>query len=399
MCDGCKKSNKPSVYHKFWSIWYSIVQVCSLTIECLVYQCVPNTDISGQFESILLTILQDPNSSSLNGWSSMHGVVTLYNCWGLLFASPQHRSTHFLAWPSMSWNHEEMCASSFPDKVAFFCSPRDSGFKRTGWPGDRNKGEKQQISSSFWLNMPSVVIFSQISTFLHVAHWRTWPTWWHIRTPQATFTSNHKFFQAFSQQGAIQRGAFRHGAHGDPRLRRQENLDHAGLATIDNEAVLASADSTLASPPKAAMLNSDLETPHRTRQRHSARTRHYHVIWLHGTLHRDRRHHRDRQHVVKPWYFVTHPERKIRAPWTCPKNPDFEPLGSFFFAARAADGRKQCKNEAARNFEKKKNIFAKCTFPWVRNTFLKQEVLNNMHFWSIHCVFHLIFCTLQLWCL
>ena len=29
----------------------------------------------------------------------------------------------------------------------------------------------------------------------------------------------------------------RHGAPGDPRLRRQEDRDHAGLAAIDNEAV------------------------------------------------------------------------------------------------------------------------------------------------------------------
>ena len=34
----------------------------------------------------------------------------------------------------------------------------------------------------------------------------------------------------------IHRGGFRHGAHGDPRLRRQEDRDHAGRAAIDNEA-------------------------------------------------------------------------------------------------------------------------------------------------------------------
>ena len=50
-------------------------------------------------------------------------------------------------------------------------------------------------------------------------------------------SSNHRCFQAFSQHGAIHKEAFRHGAHGDPRLRRQEERDHAGLATIDNEAV------------------------------------------------------------------------------------------------------------------------------------------------------------------
>ena len=43
-----------------------------------------------------------PFSSSLNWWSSMHGVATLYNCSVVLFASSQHLSTHFIAWPSMS---------------------------------------------------------------------------------------------------------------------------------------------------------------------------------------------------------------------------------------------------------------------------------------------------------
>ena len=40
-----------------WSILRSIVQVCSLTKECQVYQCVPSFSISELFESILLTIV------------------------------------------------------------------------------------------------------------------------------------------------------------------------------------------------------------------------------------------------------------------------------------------------------------------------------------------------------
>ena len=52
------KSNEPTVCHKLWSIWWQLVQVCLLTIECLAYQCVPNTGISEQFENIALTILQ-----------------------------------------------------------------------------------------------------------------------------------------------------------------------------------------------------------------------------------------------------------------------------------------------------------------------------------------------------
>ena len=57
MCDGCKRSNAPNVYHKLWSILWSIVQICSLTIEYQVFQYVPSISISEQFESIFLTIL------------------------------------------------------------------------------------------------------------------------------------------------------------------------------------------------------------------------------------------------------------------------------------------------------------------------------------------------------
>ena len=45
---------------------------------------------------------------------------------------------------------------------------------------------------------------------------------------------------------------------------------------------------------------------------------------------------RDRQHVVKPCYFVTHPELQISSSLNLkmdqevPKNPYFEPLGSLF---------------------------------------------------------------------
>ena len=50
--------NEPSVCHKLWSIFVTVVHVCLLTIECLIYQCVQNTGIPGPIESILLTILQ-----------------------------------------------------------------------------------------------------------------------------------------------------------------------------------------------------------------------------------------------------------------------------------------------------------------------------------------------------
>ena len=47
-------------------------------------------------------------SSSLKWWSSMHGVDTLQSCWVVLFANSQYRSTHFLAWPSMSQDLAEI---------------------------------------------------------------------------------------------------------------------------------------------------------------------------------------------------------------------------------------------------------------------------------------------------
>ena len=56
--DECKKSNEPSVCHMLSSTSWWHEQACLQTIECLVFQCVPNTGISGQFESIFLTNLQ-----------------------------------------------------------------------------------------------------------------------------------------------------------------------------------------------------------------------------------------------------------------------------------------------------------------------------------------------------
>ena len=58
MCDGCKKSILPIVCHMPESILWLILQACWLTIECQVVQFVPNTSISRQFASKLLSILQ-----------------------------------------------------------------------------------------------------------------------------------------------------------------------------------------------------------------------------------------------------------------------------------------------------------------------------------------------------
>ena len=70
MCDKCKRSNQIVVCHRPWSILWSIVQVCSLTIEYQVVQYVPSISISEQFESILLKILLQ--ISFLLLWSGGH---------------------------------------------------------------------------------------------------------------------------------------------------------------------------------------------------------------------------------------------------------------------------------------------------------------------------------------
>ena len=58
MCDECKMLIDSGVCHKHWSILQSIAQVNSLTIEYQVFQFVPSFTILEQFESILVTILQ-----------------------------------------------------------------------------------------------------------------------------------------------------------------------------------------------------------------------------------------------------------------------------------------------------------------------------------------------------
>ena len=56
--DECKRSKTPNVCHRLSSISLPSEQVCSQTIESQVNQYVPNIDISEQFVSKLLTILQ-----------------------------------------------------------------------------------------------------------------------------------------------------------------------------------------------------------------------------------------------------------------------------------------------------------------------------------------------------
>ena len=58
MCDECKRSNDIIVSHMLWSMFWSIVQVCSLTIEYQVHQSELEKDISETFVSKRQIILQ-----------------------------------------------------------------------------------------------------------------------------------------------------------------------------------------------------------------------------------------------------------------------------------------------------------------------------------------------------
>ena len=70
----------------------------------------------------------DFNSSSLKWWSSMLGVDTLWSWRVVLFANSQFRSTHFLAWPSITKDHEEI--RRFSEYGSFSVLLRwNSGFK------------------------------------------------------------------------------------------------------------------------------------------------------------------------------------------------------------------------------------------------------------------------------
>ena len=62
MCEEYMKSIDSGVCHRPWSILWWIVRAYLLTIEYRVFQYVPCISISGQFESMYLTILQQISS-------------------------------------------------------------------------------------------------------------------------------------------------------------------------------------------------------------------------------------------------------------------------------------------------------------------------------------------------
>ena len=126
MCHECTRPNVLSVCRMLCITWWHNEQVCSQTTKYQVYQCAPGAGMSEQVcEQTFHNSPTDPISSSLNWWSPMHGVATLYNCWVVLFASSQYLSTRFFAWPSKSKDHEEMFAPSFQKQGSFSFAPAE----------------------------------------------------------------------------------------------------------------------------------------------------------------------------------------------------------------------------------------------------------------------------------
>ena len=124
VCDECKKSNEPNVCHNLSSI---LVTARANLITDHGMSGPPNRakykHVKTICEYIFLNSPTAPNSYSLNWWSSKHGIVTLQNCWVVLFASSQHHNAHFFAGPSIAKDQEKMSASSFPEQNSFPFAP------------------------------------------------------------------------------------------------------------------------------------------------------------------------------------------------------------------------------------------------------------------------------------
>ena len=123
-----------------------------------------------------------------------------------------------------------------PDSII----PRNSRTDEGG--SNRNQHEKHQISGLFFgskmlLNVKNnhKTGFLTHCTLMHMTDSMT-----PVRAPQHHFPQNHESVQAFSQHGAIRRGAFRHGAHG-PSPWQPEDRGSAWCAAVDNAALAAEA--------------------------------------------------------------------------------------------------------------------------------------------------------------
>ena len=108
----CSRWNAPDVFHWLWSTLWSHVQVCWLTVEYLVYQCVPNTSILGQSESLRSTIL--PRISILLKTGSGY-FIQLLSC----FCSPLHHSVPHTFWHDLPCRRTTWKSPMLPRLVVF----------------------------------------------------------------------------------------------------------------------------------------------------------------------------------------------------------------------------------------------------------------------------------------
>ena len=116
----CMKSNELNIDHKFLSILWLLLQACSLTTRCQVVHFVPDTSISGQFASRLLTILQQ------NQVPLFLMIITQARTWDfvqlLSFCLPVRNIFQRIFWacPSISKDHATVFAwGFFPTLVIF----------------------------------------------------------------------------------------------------------------------------------------------------------------------------------------------------------------------------------------------------------------------------------------
>ena len=101
-----------------WSILWSIVQVCSLTIEYQVVQYMPNINILEQFESTLVTIVQQ--ISILLLWNDGHRCMELTLC-RVVESSylPTHNIVPHISWHAPPYRRTTKKYSDFPSMVIF----------------------------------------------------------------------------------------------------------------------------------------------------------------------------------------------------------------------------------------------------------------------------------------
>ena len=118
MNDESKRSNEMIVCHKLWSILWSIVQVCSVTMEYQVFQYVPRKSISERFESILLTILQ--RISILLLWNDGHQCMEWILCRVVESSClPTHNIVPHISWHALPCHKTTKNYADFPRMVIF----------------------------------------------------------------------------------------------------------------------------------------------------------------------------------------------------------------------------------------------------------------------------------------